>query len=216
MFFFFIVISIFFGLPGLIFFTLGLIHKKPGQWITGIVLTVIALIILIYSIISLINKSVNFISKISTDEFKYSYNHHDRNSEGNTYYDSLEKSKQITEENSDDKGVSGFIKGIDNKLTLIHVKINSQLELKGIVINVIADYTPQSIKKNGIPLKLNFSEDFKGKIKLTVYSNNNNEISSSAINCSAKKGDKQSVEFDFDKTIGLSDISYCMLSESDQ
>lgn len=215
MFFFLIVFAILIGLPGIIFFILGLINKKPGQWVTGIALSLAAFILIVYSIFGIVNASVNLVKRISKNEFKHSY-YNNCNTENSKCNDSLGRNTTEMDNSSEDKGVSGFIKGNDNKLTLIHVKIDEQLKSKGVSIDKIENYSPESIKRNGIPIKLAFIETFKGKIILTAYDADNNQISTCSINCFAQKGDNKSFEFDFNSLIRLSDINYCILNESVQ
>ncbi len=200
------------ALPGLIMLLLGLINKKPGLWITGSVITLIAIIIIIISIYSIVTKSVNYFNKHNTHYNKYYIN--DNNNRTYKYTDSLTEEK-IASEIKEDKGTSGFIKGIDKKLTLIYVKTNKQIESKGVSIEKIEDYNQNTIKNNEIPLKLFFLDDFTGKIFLIAYDNRNIELASSIISCSAKKGDKKVIEFNFEKSIVLSDINHCVLYESE-
>jgi hypothetical protein len=214
MYFFFIVFAILLGLPGLILFILGLVHKRPGQWISGAVITLASLIIVIFSIVTMINKSINTINIYSTWEKKHHSNSDfidNNNSNEYSYSDSIENERNGKEIENEDIGVSGFIKGFDNKLTLIHIKVNKQLELNGVSIDKIEDYTPQTIKKNEIPISLIFLNDFKSKLILTAYNAANIEVSECSISFFAKKGEKKRVEFQFDKDVMFSDINYCIL-----
>jgi hypothetical protein len=214
MYFFFIIFAILLGLPGIILFILGLVNKKPGQWITGAAIIFASLIIVIFSIVALINISINSINNFSTSEKKQlaKPDYYDgNNSNVYSYTDSLENDRNVKEIKNEDKGVSGFIKGIDNKLTLIHVKINKQLELSGVSIDKIEDYTPQTIKKNEIAVKINFLNDFNGKLILKAYNAANIEISDCIFSCFAKKGESKSAEFQFDKEVMFSEINYCIL-----
>lgn len=216
MFFFLIIIAILILIPGIILFILGLVQKKQTQWIIGSVIIFVSLIILVFSIVITIRNSANFFRKNMNHNLNHSYydnNKYYRYSEENS---NAVESDQTTNKYVDTKDVSGFIKGIDNKLTLIHVKIDQQLTEKGVTIVKIEDYTAQSIKRNGIPIQINLSEDFNGKITLTAYNADNIEISSCTIVFSTTKGKEQSIEFDFNKFVNLSDINYCILTESIQ
>jgi hypothetical protein len=214
MYFFFIVFAILIGLPGIILFILGLVHKRPIQWITGAVIIFASLIIVVSSIVTIINKSINTINKFNNLEKKHHSNPDycdGNNSNEYSYAVNTEKERNVKEIKSEDKGVSGFIKGIDNKLTLIHVKNNKQSELNGISIDKIEDYTPQTIKRNEISLTLNFLNDFNGKLILTAYNTENIEVSESSISCLSQKGENKRVEFQFDKDVKFSEINYCIL-----
>ena len=216
MYFFLIIIALLIGLPGIILFILGLIQKKQIQWIIGSAMIFVSLLIFVFSIVMMVRNSANFFRKNLNNNHSYYSNKYDRYSDENNDRENIEESDKTKETFSDDKGISGFIKGVDNKLTLIHVKTDQQLADKGVTIDKIEDYTSQTLKRNGIPLKLNLTENFNGKITLTAYSADNTEISACTIIYSATKGDDQSLEFDFDKIVNFSDIKYCILTESIQ
>jgi len=200
MLFFKIVIAIFIGIPGLILFLLGLIRKSPGYWISGGLMTLLSFIIVISAVIRFVNHTRSFMK--------------------NAYYHSIHISRQDNKETPEEtawngssvnNSVNGFIKGNDNKLTMITVKIDRTLENKGIVMEKIEDYSPASIKKNSIALRLTFTENFNDIITLTAYTPENTEIESVIRNYNTIKGNTNSIAFDFLQTTAFSEFGYCIL-----
>jgi hypothetical protein len=213
MFFYFIATAIIIAFPGIILFLLGLLHKKPGQWITGVSLILIAILIVVYAFARVINKTTHVINKISSWETRYLQNIKDTAvyvNDDKTHYDTTWENNKMKVKLYKGKDVAGFIKGIDNKLTLIRIRIDKQLKSKGIDVDKIEEYPLKCPKVNLIPLKLSFSENFKGKITLTAF-DGKKEIASITTSCSANKWEEKRVEFEFDKTVKLSDIDYCIL-----
>jgi hypothetical protein len=211
MYFFLFIIAILIGIPGLIFTLLGFIQKKPGQWIPGIVLSSFAILMVILTFVTIVRNAARAIDKNMKWHQQYSnkYNYDDN------YYNSPDYTNNGQPDViADTKEVTGFIKGSDNKLTLITVKTDALLLVKGVAVDKLENYTSASLKKNGIPVEISFSEDFKGGITLTAYDEGNNFISSSSIDCSGQKGNSMSIEFDFEKSINFSNIKYCTLSET--
>jgi hypothetical protein len=211
MYFFLFIIAILISIPGIIFLLLGFIHKKPGQWIPGIVLSSFAVLMVILTFVIIVRNATRAIDK--------NINWHQQYSNKNYYDDNYNNAPEQYDElkqdiNSVTKEITGFIKGSDNKLTLITVKTDALLLIKGVAADKIETYTSASLKKNGIPIVIYFSEDFKGGLTLNAYNESNDLISSTSIDCSGKKEDSMSIEFDFEKSINFSSIKYCTLSET--
>jgi hypothetical protein len=220
MFFYLIDIAILVGFAGLIFIIIGIVKKKPGQWIPGIALTVIATLLIVYAFARVINRTSNVIDRFSRWEKKYSNKLEqilpDTTIEEKTHYDTVYENNKMKVRLYKGNDIAGFINGTDNKLTLIKIKLSKALKSKGVSIDKIEEYSLKRPVKNLIPLRLCFSKDFKSKITLTAYGQGKNEISSSTISCSALKGEEKNVVFEFEKSLKLSDIDYCIIYDSTQ
>jgi hypothetical protein len=220
MFFYLIDIAIVVGLAGLIFIIIGIVKKKAAHWIAGIALTVIASLLVVYAFARVINKTNNFFDRVNRWERKIDKKLEQvlpDTIEEKTHYDTVFENNKMKVRLYKGKDIAGFIKGTDNKLTLIKIKLSKPIKNKGISIDkILEEYSLEPPKKNLIPLSLCFSRDFKSRITLSAYGLDKKEISSSTISCSALKGEEKKVVFEFEKSLKLSDIDYCIIYDSTQ
>jgi hypothetical protein len=198
---------------GLILFILGLILKKPGQWVPGIILTVVSIILGIYSLV-LFGNSVSHSSYRSNDYSNYNYNDPDNdNNDQNSQAPDVAKPK--TNNDAGSSRVSGFIQDADK--SLIYIKIHPAADLydMGIKVTKIDTYNGSGKDKKVIPLEINFENKFKGNLQLILYSSEDVELGSSNVTINQDGNTTFTIKFAFDKTANFLQTDHAQLKTSD-
>ena len=197
---------------GLVLFILGLILKKPGQWVPGIILTVVSFILGIYSL-SIYADNIRY----NPNPSSYSY----QNNNNDPYPDNSDKDNQApdsarADKNTDENSslVSGFVQDADK--SLIHIKIRPAANLydMGIKVTKIDTYNGSGKDKKVIPLELNFTNKFKGNLQLTLFSSDDEELGSSDVQINQDGNTTFVVKFVFDKKSNFLQTSYARLKTS--
>jgi hypothetical protein len=201
---------------GLVLFILGLILKKPGQWIPGIVLTGVSVILGIYSLILVVNMSENrsdsYSGSFGNPNIERDYSSpYDDNNDAQAVPD--EKSKMETDENS--SRISGFIQDDDKSLIYIKVFPSADLYDMGIKITKIDSYSNSARKQKMIPLEINFANKFKGNLQLILLSSSEEEMGRSSVQVNQNGNTTFTVKFVFDKTANFLQTDHARLKSSD-
>ncbi len=200
---------------GLVLFILGLILKKPGQWIPGIILTAVSLLLGIFGL-GLFFSALDHNSYRSNDYSNYNYNdpyyeNHDNNDQNNL---SPEIAKPESDNEETSSRASGFIQDADK--SLIYIKIHPAADLydMGIKVIKIDTYNGSGKDKKVIPLEINFANKFKGNLQLILYSSADEELGSSNVQINQEGNTTFTVKFVFDKTANFMQTDHAQLKTS--
>ncbi len=198
---------------GLVLLILGLILKKPGQWVPGIILTAVSLILGIFSMVFFISAADNN-SYRHKDYSHYNYNdpYYDNNDEQNL---SPEIARPENNSEASSSRISGFIRDADNSLVYIKVFPAPELYDMGIKVIKIDTYNGSGEDKKVIALELNFENKFKGNLQLMLFSKSDEELGSSHIQVNQEGSDAFTVKFVFPKTANFLQTDYARLKTSD-
>jgi hypothetical protein len=197
---------------GLVLFILGLILKKPGQWVPGIVLTVVALILGIYSLGIFFN-SLDHRSYSANDYSNYNYNDPYSDNNDHTEKSLPNEESKTTFENS--SRISGHIQDDDHSLIYIKVYPSPELYDMGIKVTKIDTYNGSGKDKKVIPLEINFENKFKGNLQLILFSSEDVELISSNVQINQEGNTTFTVKFVFDKTANFLQTDHARLKTSD-
>jgi hypothetical protein len=201
------------GSAGLVLFILGLILKKPGQWVPGIILSVVSLILGIYSL-GIFFSSFDHSSYRNNDYSNYNYN--DPNSNNNDQNNlSPEIAKPETETEASSSRVSGHIQDADHSLVYIKVFPAPELYDMGLKVIKIDTYNGSGKDKKVIPLEINFENKFKGNLQLILFSSADEELGSSNVQVNQNGSTTFTVKFVFDKTANFLQTDHARLKTSD-
>jgi len=196
---------------GLVLFILGLILKKPGQWVPGIIFTAVSFIVGIYSLFLLGNSTYHS----SYRSYDYStYNYNDPNTDNNDQAKPVPEDKSETKSEGDYSRVSGFIMDDDNSLIYIKVFPAQDLYDLGLKITKIDAYSKSSRKQKMIPLEINFANKFKGNLQLVLYSSNEEELGSSNVQINQSGNSTFTVKFIFNKNANFLQTDHARLKTS--
>ncbi len=206
-----IFIAIIIASLGLVFFILGLILKKPGQWVPGIIFTVVAFILGIYSLV-LLGDSARYNRYRSQDYSSYNYN--DQNDEYSDRATPVPDDKAKESKREDGSRVSGFIQDDDKSLIYIKVFPAANLYDMGVKITKIDTYSNTSKKQKMIPLEINFASKFKGNLELVLLSSNEDELGSSSVQVNQDGNTTFTIKFVFDKTANFLQTDHARLKTS--
>ncbi len=192
---------------GLLLIILGIVQKKAGQWVPGILITVFALVFCIAGLIYLIDKS----AKNGNCDMSYNYEYSD------TPYDSYEEDTDTAKtsdetDNYNEGYISGFIQ--DDDKSLIHIKLIPDPVLEDLGITVIKIDTYAAGGNKTIPLNIDFSKKFKGELQLILYSSDDEEIGKSLVQINQNENSAFTVKFLFDKNTNFLKTEYARLKSS--
>ncbi len=195
---------------GLLLFILGLIQKKPGQWVPGIIVTFFSCIFGIFVFVYMIKSSADRNETSSTYE-----NDNDRSSLDNDTYQSEPQPTKITPEETTEDQVSGFIQDADK--SLIYIKITPEVALKdyGIKLEKIDTYFAKTKNKKIIPLVLNFTTKCKGDMVLILFSSSNEELGRSKIEVNQQGNTSITMKFMFPDETNFLQATHASLKISD-
>lgn len=198
---------------GLLLIILGIVQKKAGQWVPGILITTIAMIFGVAGFVYVIGKTANTNNHNSSNYYDYNNPPQD-NRYNNEEADTTENNNDAVEAEND-KYITGFIQDIDK--SLIHIKIIPDPILKdlGININKIDTYVVNANAGKVIPLNITFSKKFKGTLQLLLFSSDNEEINRSFLQINQNENSTFTVKFLFDKETNFLKTSYARLKSSD-
>jgi hypothetical protein len=208
-----LLITIIIGSLGLILFILGLILKKPGQWIPGIIFTVVSVILGIYSLIQF-GDSIRHTSFRSNYNFTYNYNDTENDDTNNETPTAPEDKTNATKDENNSR-ISGFIQ--DDDKSLIYIKLYPEAELYdlGLKITKIDTYNGSGKDKKVIPLEINFANKFKGNLQLILFSSDNEELGSSNVQINQDGNTTFTIKFVFNKTANFLKTDHARLKTSD-
>ena len=201
---------------GLILFILGLILKKPGQWIPGIILTAVSLIMGIFSL-GLFFSSLDHSSYRSNDYSNYNYNYSDSDSNSSSNQNHLSPDIAKPETNTDESGsrISGFIQDADKSLIYIRIRPAADLYDMGIKVTKIDTYNGTAKGKKIIPLEIFFENKFKGNLQLILFSSSDEELGNSSVQINQSGNTTFTVKFAFDKSANFMQTDHAQLKTSD-
>ena len=207
-----LIVTLIIASVGLVLFILGLILKKPGQWVPGIILSVVALILGIYSL-GIFFTSIDQISYRTNDYSNYDFN--DPNSNNDKYNG---QTPEANKEVNNDEGisrVSGHIQDDDHSLIYIKVYPAPELYDMGIKVTKIDTYNGSGKDKKVIPLEINFENKFKGNLQMILFSAEDVELGSSNVQINQEGNTTFTVKFVFDKTANFLQTDHARLKTSD-
>jgi hypothetical protein len=198
---------------GLILFILGLILKKPGKWVPGIILSVSSFILGIVCLVMFGTYFDRSSSPITIDNYSHEYNHPNNDDNYHATPDSSDKGAEVAEGNS--SRVSGFIQDADK--SLIYIKIHPAADLydMGIKVTKIDTYNGSGKDKKVIPLEINFANKFKGNLQLILFSSDDAELGSSNVQINQDGNTTFTIKFVFDKTANFLQTDHARLKSSD-
>jgi hypothetical protein len=208
---FLISVLLFAGL-GLLLLILGIIQKKAGQWIPGILVMVCSMVFCIAGFAYLIGKTADY-NKCSNINYYDNYTNPDE-------YENEEEPGDTANYGDDEsisKGesyVTGFIRDADK--SLIHIKVIPDPILKdmGISLVKIDTYSASGNKNKTIPLTIDFSKKFKGELQLLLYSSDNEEIGKSLVQVSQNENTAFTIKFLYDNETNFLKTEYARLKSS--
>ncbi|HPB26230.1 MAG TPA: hypothetical protein PLB59_10440 [Bacteroidales bacterium] len=204
----FLLISVIIIGLGLLMLILGIIQKKTGQWVSGILITLFALVFCIIGLVWLVGKKINTACDNSKQSEYYDQPYDDDMEEnyGDTVYHGDES--MATDENY----ISGFIQDDDKSLIHIRVIPHPLLEDLGIDIKKIDTYATTG-KKN-IPLHIGFSKKFKGALELALYSSEGTELGKSLVEINQEENSAFTVNFSFSPETNFLKTEYARINSS--
>jgi hypothetical protein len=198
---------------GLVLFILGLILRKPGQWVPGIILSVFSLILGIYGLMLFGN---------AADHSSYRSNDYSANTYNDPYNDNSDQNIQAPDEAKAESGkdenssrVTGFIQDADKSLIYIKIRPAADLYEMGIKVTKIDTYNGSGRDKKVIPLEINFENKFKGNLQLILYSSEDIELGNSNVQINQEGNTTFTVKFAFDKTANFLQTDHAQLKTSD-
>jgi len=193
---------------GLLMLILGIIQKKTGQWVSGILITLFALVFCIAGLGWIIGKNVNT-SCNKSNQLEYYESPDDYDNEEN-FSDSVTSGKESMP--TDENDITGFIQDEDH--SLIHIKVipNPVLEELGIEIKKIDTYAGTG--KKSIPLHISFSKKFKGALQLVLYSSDDAELGKSLVQINQEENSSFTVRFSFSPETNFLKTKYARINSS--
>lgn len=209
---------------GLTLLILGLILKKPRQWISGIVICAVSLIGGIFWLVSLISKFPEKLINNNHYKFEYHYSYPDNSDvDDNDDYDADDKEDSISqkdktpqfEREQNTKKITGFIQDSDKSLIFIRIYPDAVFDEYGIVVNKIDTYNTTDNTKKEIPLNITFNNKFKGQLQLILFTSDDTELARSYVEINQKENSTFTVKFAFDKSVNFLKINYARLKTSD-
>jgi hypothetical protein len=196
----------------LILFILGLIQKKTGQWVAGVIMFILSIIIAVIWFVGIIVKiPKNFESKVKyhSDEYEQYDNY---NNDTESYND--EDNYIVDDKNNSDK-ISGFIQDVDKSLVYIKIVPEPALKDYGIKLNKIDTYSSKDGSSKMIPLNISFTDKFKGELQLILYSSGREELGKSLVHIGQEKNTTFTVRFIFEDEANFLKTDYALLKSSD-
>ncbi|HNW90484.1 MAG TPA: hypothetical protein PKN48_12530 [Bacteroidales bacterium] len=192
---------------GLLLLILGIVQKKAGQWVPGILITIFALVFCIAGLIYLIDKSANNGNCDMSYNYEYSDTPYDR------YEEDTDTAKTSDETDNYNEGyISGFIQ--DDDKSLVHIKLIPDPVLEDLGITAVKIDTYAAGGNKTIPLNLDFSKKFKGELQLILYSSDDEEIGKSLVQINQNENSAFTVKFLFDKNTNFLKTEYARLKSS--
>jgi len=206
---------------GLLLFILGLIQKKPGQWVPGIIVTffscIFGIFVFVYMIKSNVESHYNRMSDLDNNLRDYSspYDQDNSNQNSDRYQRQQQPAQEVTPEETTEDQVSGFIQDADK--SLIYIKITPEVALKdyGIKLEKIDTYFAKTKNKKIIPLVLNFTTKCKGDMVLLLFSSSNEELGRSKIEVNQQGNTSITMKFMFPDETNFLQATHASLKISD-
>ena len=192
---------------GLLLLILGIVQKKAGQWVPGILITVFALVFCIAGLIFLIDKSANNGHCDMSYNYEYSDTPYERYEE-----DSVTAEMSDETDNSNEGYISGFIQ--DDDKSLVHIKLIPDPVLEDLGITAVKIDTYAAGGNKTIPLNLDFSKKFKGELQLILYSSDDEEIGKSLVQINQNENSAFTVKFHYDNNTNFLKTEYARLKSS--
>jgi len=208
---FLISVILFAGL-GLLLIILGIIQKKAGQWVPGILIMVCSMVFCIAGFAYLIGKTADY-NKCNNLNYYDDYTIPDE-------YENEQKPGDTANYGDDEyisdgeSYVTGFIQDADK--SLVHIKVIPDPILKdlGITIIKIDTYGASGNKNKTIPLTIDFSKKFKGELQLLLYSSDNEELGKSLVQVSQNENTAFTIKFLYDNETNFLKTEYARLKSS--
>lgn len=211
-------LTLFIAGTGLTFLILGIIFKKPGQWITGIISLVAAFFFLIFSFY-LLGKFVserqdpgNRYENYKNQDYYYEDEYSENDNSLNHSNEDIQNDNPSQEEIS--SCISGFIRDYDN--SLINIKVFPASDLYNIGITVVrVDFSkPAEKTRKLIPLEIRFTNKFKGTLQLYLFDKDENELGNSNVEINQQENTTFLVTFVFDKNTSFLKADHARLKTS--
>ncbi len=179
---------------GMILFILGLILKKPGQWLPGIIITVVSFLFGIFVFIYFVKNSIDR-AKTET-HFQYDGPQDDGSQSNESYQAQPETPAEIAEPPTEEQ-VSGFIQDADKSLVFIKITPDVLLSDYGITLEKIDTYAKSMKNKKTISLLMHFTTKCKGDMVLILYSSDDEELGRSKIQVNQEGNTSFTMKFVF-------------------
>jgi hypothetical protein len=203
------------GIALLIF---GLIFKKKGLWIPGIIVSAMTLLT---GIIMLIIFFVGFNRSSSlVDNPEYYPDNEYYNNQDDGEYEEIaptdtnvyisEKTDSILKLNFG-LPISSYLKDNNDNSYLIKLYPDKFMSQRGIRLLSFTKTAPDATQ-NGIGIKIIFQKNFKGKFMLEIFGDDDYEISNNVMEVNQEAGKSIDLEFNLHKVLSVEDIRYCTLT----
>lgn len=197
---------------GLLLLILGIIQKKAGQWVPGI-------LVMVFSMVFCIAGFAYLIGKTADTRTCSNFNTYDNYDIPDEYNDETDIADTTANEPGEfiSKGeayITGFIQDADK--SLIHIKVIPDPILKdmGISLVKIDTYSASGNKNKTIPLTIDFTKKFKGELQLWLYSSDNEEIGKSLVQVSQDANTAFTIKFLYDNETNFLKTEYARLKSS--
>jgi hypothetical protein len=182
----------------IVLFVLGLIFKKPSQWIPGLIMGIISIIggiaAFFYLVFSIADRG-DFNNPYRNYSYDYNYNYDYNDNENNTGDTTTVDEQFFSAENTDEQ-ITGFIKDKDNSLINICVIPDPVMKQYGIDLIKI-NYNGVDKSRKVIPVEMSFADAFKGQLNMTLISDDNSVLGSSSVTISQSGNNTFVVKFIF-------------------
>ncbi len=179
---------------GMILFILGLILKKPGQWLPGIIITVVSFLFGIFVFIYFVKNGID--SAKSRTHYQFDYNQDDGSQNNDSYQAKPETPDEIAESPAEEQ-VSGFIQDADKSLVFVKITPDILLSDYGIKVEKIDTYAKSMKNKKTIALLMHFTTKCKGEMVLILYSTDDEELGRSKVQVNQEGNTSFTMKFVF-------------------
>jgi hypothetical protein len=205
-------------IAGVTLLIFGLIFKKKGLWIPGIIVSAMTLLTgIIMLIIFFIG--VNRSSSLIDNPEYYPDNEYYNNQDDGGYEEIPQTDTNVYISEKTDSilalnfglPVSSFLQDNNNNSYLIKIYPDKFMSKRGIKLLSFTKTAPDT-QQNGISLKIVFQKKFKGKFMLEIYGKDDYEMVNSVVEVSQEAGKTTDVEFDLHKVLYMEDVYYCTLT----
>ncbi|MEI6124083.1 MAG: hypothetical protein WCQ95_10715 [Bacteroidota bacterium] len=196
---------------GLLLIMLGIVLKKPGQWVPGILVTFFSFVGGIIIFVFFIKGMVDSTRMNYADNYNYdrSYPYDDQAQQND------EKPIEAAPEETTTENIAGFIQ--DDDKSLIYIKVIPDVVLKdyGIKVEKIDTYLHLGKNKKQIPLKINFTTKCKGEMVLILFSSANEELGRSKVQVNQEGNTTFTMKFVFPMETNFLQTDHARLKISD-
>jgi len=199
-----IICAIVIGLTGIALLIVGLVIKKQPLWVSGIIGVVLAIVIVVFSVISSFSKIVHWLEGKGGHN---TYQNYDQQVVNDT------TNKTIALDTAKVHEISGFIEGKNNSSVFIKISASDALDQKGIVLVKIEKPAATPANKKVISVKINFSKDYNGTLQLEAFDGSKKMIAQAEMKMNVRTSKGYIIDFYFPGTTNFSLIDHCILAE---